>query len=305
MALLDKLATRAKIITDKRHRDFFLQRSIRDIGKREQASMRVAETLPPVLANAPAEAIRLSEGLEKDGYVMLDGLFPKSWAADMRQYFEVRTCSDPYRKELGTFVAPAGAPKPTHVAFFDSTVVVKAPHIFDMVNHPFILHAVSTILGAKPTIAYMAVWWSLAAGDGTAQQAENFHRDVDDLRFVKFFTYLTDVDEDSGPHVYVPGSHRQNKLTKIRRYSDEEIVAAFGPECEKRFVGPAGTAFLENTYGFHRGYPAKTRPRLAIGVTYSLRPIPYGPAKPVCRIGDEGVPASLDPYINRVYCAPA
>ena len=305
MALLDKLAARARFFTDKRQRDFFMQRSIRDIDKREQASLRLVETLPPVMANAPAEATRLAGELEHNGYALLDGLFPKDWIVELREFFQGQLCFDPYRKELGSFIAPKAAPAGTHVAYFDSSLVIKAPHVLAMVNHPNILHAVSKILGAKPTVGYMAAWWSLPSGDGTAQQAENFHRDVDDLRFVKFFTYLTDVDEDSGPHVYVPGSHRQNKLTKIRRYTDEEIVEAFGPGCEKRFLGPAGTSFLENTFGFHRGYPAKTRPRLALGVTYSLRQIPYGPAKPVGKIGSNGIPANIDPYINRVYCEPA
>ena len=136
-----------------------------------------------------------------------------------------------------------------------------------------------------------------------AQQAENFHRDVDDVRFLKFFAYLTDVDETSGPHVYIVGSHRENRLTRICRYTDAEIAEAFGTENQHRFTGPAGTAFLENTFGLHRGVPVQTAPRLMMQAVYSLGVAPYGPRRPVARIGHDGVPADLDPYINRIYCA--
>jgi hypothetical protein len=309
MALMRKLSLGATalagVLTDERQRNFYRQRSISDIGKREQASLRLAQSLPALDGPPPAEALRISGVLDERGFAMLDGVTPKAWIDDIRSYFSGLPCTDPYHKDAPAFVGPQNAPPGTHVAFFDAALVVKAPRMFEIANNPVILHAVARVLGAKPTIGYMAAWWTVPAGDGTAQHAENFHRDVDDLRFIKFFTYLTEVDEESGPHVYVPGSHKNNKLTKIRRYTDEEVTTAFGADSQKRFTGPAGTAFLENTYGFHRGFPAKSKPRLLMQVLYSLRPVPYGPKAPVCRIGHDGIPAGLDPYTNRVYCLPA
>jgi hypothetical protein len=67
------------------------------------------------------------------------------------------------------------------------------------------------------------------------------------------------------------------------------------------FTGKAGTAFLENTYGFHRGVPPTEKPRLLFQVLYSLRNSIYGPDEPVARIGADGIPAGIDPFINRVY----
>jgi phytanoyl-CoA dioxygenase PhyH len=222
-------------------------------------------------------------------------------AREIRGFFANKTCSDPYYPERGRFNPPNDVPKGVYVAYFDAELVVQTPHIFEIVNNPVVLGAVARVLGATPTISYMAVWWSLPAGDGTAQQAENFHRDFDDWRFVKYIVYLTDVDEDSGPHIFIPGSHKQNKLLPIRRYTAEEIAGAFGQGNEKLFVGPAGTSFLENTYGFHRGLPAKSKPRLALAATYSLRVIPYGPRAPIAAIGQNGIPADIDSYINRIY----
>jgi hypothetical protein len=221
----------------------------------------------------------------------------------MVAYFSEQECADPYRPKLGGFRVNGAVPNGTHVAFFSNDVVAAAPHVFAIGNDPHVLAIVAAALGAKPTISYMTAWWSLPAGDGTAQHAERFHRDVDDWRFIKLFCYLTDVDEAAGPHVFVRGSHRINRLTDIRRFSDEEIASAFAPDDIVVFTGPAGTSFLENTSGIHRGIPAASKPRLIFQVLYSLRPVIYGPENPVVRLGANGVPADLDPYVNRVYCA--
>jgi hypothetical protein len=299
MPLLKKILTRSVQLTDRRYRDFFLQRAVTDMRKRTTYAEKVTEMLPCYDAKPVPGVDEVFAALDKDGYAMTPGLVTPEMAADIRNFFADKYCCDPYRPELGQFNPPNDVPEGVHVAFFDAKLVVQAPCIFEIVNHPLVLGAVARVLGAKPTLSYMAVWWSLPAGDGEAQLAENFHRDVDDWRFVKYFVYLTDVDEEAGPHVFIPGSHKQNKLTKIRRYSEDEIADAFQKGNEKVYIGPAGTSFIESTYGFHRGLPCKSKARLA------LRQIPYGPREPVAMIGKNGVPADLDPFINRIYCNPA
>ena len=143
----------------------------------------------------------------------------------------------------------------------------------------------------------MATWWSYATGMG-AQQAENFHRDVDDWRFVKLFVYLTDVTLGSGPHKYVLHSAPQNKLTEIRRLEDEEVAQSFGQENIRTMTATAGEGFLEDTYGIHKGQPVQSGHRLLFQVVYTLTPLPYAPKKPVAALPPG---ATYDPWINRVY----
>ena len=144
-----------------------------------------------------------------------------------------------------------------------------------------LVETVAEEMGCKPTISYMTAWWSIPAHNEAAQHAEKYHRDVEDFDFTKLLVYLTDVDEEAGPHVFVKGSHLIEKLTSIRRYADEEVFAAFGKENEVRFTGSAGTCFLEKTYGMHRGVPPVSRPRLTFQVLYSLRDTIYGPPSPI------------------------
>ena len=304
MPSLKSLKTHLLNLADARYRRFYLQRRVQSLAALESRADAIAARLPRFEGRKSALADRAVAELKSQGYAMVSEAISPAAVKSLHDFFCVQAVVDPYRPELGSFVPPDNVPKGTHVAYFPGNLVARAPGIYDIVNHPDILSAVARTLGGKPTIGYMAIWWSLPAQDGKALQAENYHRDVDDWRFVKLFTYLTDVDETSGPHVYVPGSHNTDKLATIRRYEEQEVFAAFGPDCEKRFTGPAGTAFLENTYGFHRGYPPKSRPRLALGVTYCIESVPYGPKHPVGTIGRDGVPAHIDPFINRVYCNP-
>lgn len=298
--MLAKVVQAARIaatLREARHRSFWMQRTVRAVPRRLDLAARAAARLPRYEGPLSEIARLRAATLQRDGFVMTGDVAPREWIDAMRGWFETQPCADPYRPGLAPFIGPGNAPAGTHVAFFDHEAVVGAPHALEIANAPALLETVAANLGAKPTISYMTAWWSTPAGDGTAQHAEKFHRDVDDLDFIKFFLYLTDVDEDAGPHVFIRGSHVADKLTTIRRYDDAEVHAAFGRESEVRFTGDAGTCFLEKTYGFHRGYPPKTKPRLIFQVLYSLRETIYGPKRPVVAGGP-----GLDPFINRIYC---
>jgi hypothetical protein len=303
MNLIEHAVLRLKMATDRRYRQFFLQRMVKDRATRERWADAVAARLPAYSGDRSPSDSDHARALKQQGYAVLPSLIRADWLSDMVAYFSEQECADPYRPEIGTFRANDNVPGGTHVAFFPIDAVIAAPHVFAIGNDPHVLAIVADALGAKPTISYMTAWWSLPAGDGTAQHAERFHRDVDDWRFVKLFCYLTDVDEAAGPHVFVRGSHRINQFTDIRRFTDEEVGSAFATDDIVAFTGPAGTWFLENTSGIHRGIPAIGKPRLIFQVLYSLRPVIYGPKAPVARLGQAGVPGDLDRYVNRVYCA--
>lgn len=298
MGIVSAISNRAKILTDARYRHVYMQRSITGIPAREAAANKYTAKLPAYDVNPAAE--ETFKNLNTDGYAPLPNIISQEQISDLKEYFSKKLAYNPYRPEAKKFKAPENVPEGTHVAHFSNEDVVNAPHFLSIANNPAVISAVGQTLGAKPTISSMATWWSIAHGEA-AQHAELFHRDVDDLRFIKMFIYLTDVDENSGPHVFVRGSQRVNKLTELRRLTDEEVAATFGAENILRFTGPAGTAFLENTYGIHRGVPPTKRPRLLMQVLYSLAEYIHGPKRPIAPYvaTQNGVP--LDPYVNRVY----
>lgn len=119
----------------------------------------------------------------------------------------------------------------------------------------------------------------------TALHADTFHATV------KAFYFLTDVAEDEGPFVYVPGSHRMTprrigweKERSIRardgldrlssrgslRIGQEEL-AGLGLPAPKAFAVPANTLVVADTSGFHARGPS-VRPSIRVEIwTYGRR----------------------------------
>src|SRR5690606_10997252 len=64
-------------------------------------------------------------------------------------------------------------------------------------------------LGCKPILDHLAFWWSAPfEGKARSEAAQMYHFDMDRIKFLKFFFYITDVNPNNGPHCYVRGSHK-------------------------------------------------------------------------------------------------
>jgi hypothetical protein len=277
---------------------YFAQRRFRGPSTRRHIAQFVARFLPRPTA---VDAGRLSGELEQQGFAMLDGLVTPTMVEDMHRYFRAQkvtatyipgspavSIDDPNLPDCHTFQVPDRA-------------VAACPHVLDVANDPRVLAIASAHFGCKPTIGYMSAWWSVPTADGVPRQAENFHRDFDDVDFLKLFVYLSDVEVENGPHEFIRGSHAAPQLRQIRRHTDQEVIEAFGKERLVTFTGKAGIAFMENTTGLHRGLAVRAGKRLVLQVVYSMLPMAYGPPAPYSRSILPTPARPLDSYINRIY----
>jgi hypothetical protein len=182
------------------------------------------------------------------------------------------------------------APPEAFVGYHTTHDVLTCPHLIDIANDPQILAIVRAYLGFEPIIDTYLVWHSYA-GRQFAGSPQTLHRDKDCFRFCKLFLYLSDVDEDSGPHVFLPNSHNPDRFARLYQMSTNDghnplqffvggqrgqapyLEKVFAGKFE-HFVGPAGSAFLINTYGLHKGEPPRTRNRILFQALYTL--LPYG-----------------------------
>lgn len=279
---------------------YLAQRRIRNLDRRRRIAQFVTGFLPRGDTEHP-EASHVVRELEREGFAMLDGLVTPAMATEMREHFLRHRVHSPYIDD-SPHVLIDDAPLPdSHFFIHDDRAVLSCPHALAIANNPKIISAMEAVLGCKPTIGYMTAWWSVPTADGVARNAENFHRDVDDLKFIKLFVYLTDVGPDNGPHEFIRGSHVDPRFSRIRRYSDDEVRGAFGAERQVTFTGTAGSAFLENTYGLHRGLHVQYGRRLVFQVIYSVLACAYAPPRPLPASVAAPVPLPLDPYINRLY----
>ena len=284
---------------DRRDLNYYVCRTF--FGRNRDALATLLSRWAPRAEAAVPQDDRALAVLHDQGLLRLDDLCSPEQAQALYDELKDVPCHDPYRPELGVFRGDT-MPAQTHVAHLQRGPLIRSKLAMDLANHPRLLALVGGWMQAKPT-ALVSAWWSSAAG-GEAEQAEFFHRDKDDWRFIKLFVYLTDVTDDTGPHVYIPTSHRHRGLAfrQQRRYSDEEVAAVFDPAATVVLTGRAGTAVLENTFGLHKGLPVKSGVRLMFQVTYSLFPLKYAPANP--EVDASELAGRYDAHINRVHIAP-
>jgi hypothetical protein len=180
-------------------------------------------------------------------------------------------------------------------AGYTADQLLRAPHLVDFFNRPAIVDFIEAAFGCVPTLYSLNAWWSFPATSPTGDGMQRFHRDTDDWRFLTLFVYLTDVDEEAGPHQLVTGSHTLQGMTRLLEHvrskaPAEELIdpqqsfdietyfrPTFSAFVEDHFRdstvnigGPAGTVFIANTVAIHRGLMPTAKPRLIVWARYGL-----------------------------------
>lgn len=242
--------------------------------------------------------------LERDGITPLLPPIDPGIIADLRGYFEETPCIDSFRPHLGWF-RPDSPPSPdSNMGYHSIEQILRAPRVMDLFNDPRVLETAELYLGCKPLLDNIGCWWSYGGETFGAREAakgtQRHHRDLDSLRGFKIFFYLTDVGEESGPHVFVKGSHRSRQLSTGRALTDAEVEAAFGVHDTVAMTGPAGSWFLGDTYGVHKGALPRRGRRLLLSAQYNVNRTPHGPRQPILSRAECG----HDPFVNQIYAAP-
>lgn len=279
---------------------FQAQRRIRGPQLRDRIATAVSQ-FHPTQSHASQLNAASAAALDRDGLCLLGQLLDGKAVAAVAAWLQSKPVADFYRSGEASYLPLSDARHPeSHVANHALEDVLEAPSLLSLANRPDVLALVEAHLGCKPTITSLSAWWSYPTGVGP-QHAEMFHRDVDDWRFIKLFVYLTDVGEHQGPHAYIAGSARRSELREIRRLTDEEVHATFGIENERIMIGAAGSGFLEDTSGVHKGTPPREGVRLLFQAVYGLTALPYVPRRPVAERAalEAHHGCAFDSYINR------
>jgi hypothetical protein len=120
------------------------------------------------------------------------------------------------------------------------------------------------------------MWWNTDfQKEPDSEAAQFFHFDMDRIKWLKFFFYVTDVDDNCGPHSFVEGSHKDGGIPfsmtskGYSRLSDEEVINHYGKEKIKVFAAPKGTIIAEDTRGLHKGTNVIEGHRLIFQIQFS------------------------------------
>ena len=122
-----------------------------------------------------------------------------------------------------------------HLVPYDQEHTADSPLLRLALNRK-LLEIVSLYLGMWPRLNLISAWLNYPTKDAP-KELQLWHRDPEDLKIIKVFIYLNDVDEKGGPFCYIPtthpfGSGAARVPTQIdpNRVSDDEMRATIPEE---------------------------------------------------------------------------
>lgn len=269
------------------------------------------------------------ETIKDQGYVALKDLLNEKQIDEIRSHFEslptfnghIMGSSDKVPRSLKEA-------RQYPFAVYRREDVLSAPHLMRLANSPRILSLIKSYLGCVPTIYSINAFWSFSGSseqvDDAAKYTQYFHQDRDDFKFCTLFVFLTDVNMENGPHQYIRTSHRhddfikfireENPSTKIpieRLYTEffkDEVLEKFPVlnNMVDNITGKAGSGFIGDQVGLHRGLPPAKGERLLLWFRYGLYYNASDPSPKPSQISKDIIPDNnfLDKpmfkYINRI-----
>lgn len=204
-------------------------------------------------------------GIQRDGFYVFQRTVDTAITDAIRTFAEQAPST---ARGANTPLAPYPRANPA-VGRYDISeeTALTCPEVQEFATDPAMATIAQRYLGQPVLMDEVAFWWT------TTQRAEDadinaqlFHQDRDRLSFLKFFIYLTDVTPDTGPHVYLKGSHRSIpwSLRGDGRKTDEAVRKAGLWENVTELCGPAGTIMGVDTIGLHKGKTPEAGDRLAL-----------------------------------------
>ncbi len=216
------------------------------------------------------EADAALAGLRSDGFYVFHQTVEPAITAAIRTFAEQAPCI-----ARGAGTDPETYPRQTPaVGRYDFTEVtaLACPEVQEFATDPAMAFIAQRYLGRPVLMDEVAFWWTTTRRSEDANlNAQLFHQDRDRLSFLKFFIYLTDVTVDTGPHVYIRGSHRRIpwSLRGDGRKTDEAVRTAGLWSDVTELTGPAGTIMAVDTIGLHKGKTPIGGDRLALENEFS------------------------------------
>jgi hypothetical protein len=250
----------------------------------------------------PNQVESIAEQIRRDGYFVFEGAIPAELCdefVEASKLIEARTSRNPDEPKQRARFDPSNPIG--YVYDLPEPDVWKLPSAQKFLADPIFLSVSQAYFRCAPVLKDLNVWWSaVLGGKPDSNSAQVFHFDYDAAPiWLKFFIYMTDVDAETGPHVYVRGSHRmqQPRMREILsrgyvRISDQEIAEVFGPENIKVLTGRKGTVIAVDTLGYHKGKAPQSGARLVAQLEFATALFAKSVTEPV------SIPRNIDPGLS-------
>lgn len=153
----------------------------------------------------------------------------------------------------------------------------KCPIVDTIVSDRMLIEIAQKYLGYYPTLITRHLTWSFASDLDEVEIRKlypptNFHYDVAGLNFVTASFFITDVDENTGPHIMIEKSHNRKPLQMLFRSNiqKETDVWRYYDRSEQLMIkGNAGFGFFQDPSCIHRLKLPTNSNRLILQIRYS------------------------------------
>lgn len=234
--------------------------------------------------------------LKRDSYVEIENIFNQDELLKIREYFMSK-------KDLVN-IFESTSKKKMDMQYYKTEDLISFPLIIRGANNEYLNQLLSNYFECSYRLDWIWAWWSYADEKNPSIGPQNFHRDYESFNFVKVFVYLTDVDGTDGSHQLICGSHKENKLYEIKRFSDDEISNNFNSIKIKNIDGKSGKTFVANTFAIHKGVKPFRNNRLILCYLFSVVPSRRSPKLPVINFSSFKSDRDLlkkNQYINSLF----
>lgn len=230
----------------------------------------------------PPDLARVVSDLDEHGYHVFERRLPAELCDRLLEFALTSRCI--LRGMAASGGAAATRPverfpreSPQSVRYdFAAQDVIDNPDVQRLMADRSIVAVAQAYLRCQPMIDVMSMWWHTAFSRVPDPDAAQFwHFDMDRIKWLKFFIYLTDVGPDNGPHSFVAGSHRTGGIPSqllakgYSRLTDEEVEACYPAQRIIEFTAPRGTVLAEDTRGLHKGKHVHSGDRLILQLQFS------------------------------------
>lgn len=224
----------------------------------------------------------ITERLDRDGYYLFPARLPEEMCRRLTEYALTTPATilagesaPPVTDARVAYGRERAAPRGVRYELAMTDVVANAD-VQALLCDLSILSVAQSYLRARPIADVLAIWWTTAFNaKPSAAAAQYFHFDMDRIKWLKFFIYLTDVGPETGPHVFIAGSQRTGGIPQrllergYARLPDEDVHPCFPETKFVEFNAPRGAILAEDTRGLHKGKHVAHGDRLMLQLQFS------------------------------------
>lgn len=185
-----------------------------------------------------------------------------------------RICAGIFRARQS---AEAGSKKAYLRPMFDQSDIDANPELVAYALNPKLLAAAALYLGAPASLR--SVQYFYTPQNQTEAGSQMLHFDHIGKKQLKLFVYLAEVEDDTGPFVFVPANASDRVLramsltweeAHMRRFEDDEVEAIVPLHEMVRLTGPAGSGgMVDTTRCLHYGGRARRGERHMMIIQYT------------------------------------